>query len=158
MQVIGKRYRYIFFCIIFCFLFEGKVISQDIGTKTPYHDLISTSDETTEIVWAWTLLYHSSDQENKKNILSRISSSRFKQSIDTSSTRRSILNLSQEFNDEILFMLYLLNEANEEERRKQFKTFYSKYSNNKDFWELNNNIVEEKIINPYDYNFSDSPT
>ena len=158
MQVIGKIYRYNFFCIFFCLLLVGKAISQDIGAKTPYHDLISISDETTEILWAWTLLYHSSDQENKKNILSRISSSRFKESIDTSSTRRSILNLSQEFNDEILFMLYLLNEADKEERKKQFNSFYSKYSNSKVFWELNKKIVDEKIINLYDYDFSNSPT
>jgi len=158
MQVIGKIYRYNFFCIFFCLLLVGKAISQDIGAKTPYHDLISISDETTEILWAWTLLYHSSDQENKKNILSRISSSRFKESIDTSSTRRSILNLSQKFNDEILFMLYLLNEADKEERKKQFNSFYSKYSNSKVFWELNKKIVDEKIINLYDYDFSNSPT
>src|SRR6056297_365873 len=158
MQFIGNRYRYIFFCIIFFFMFEGKIFSQGKGTETFYYDLTNISDETTEIIWAWTVLYHSSDQENKKNILSRIPSSRFKESIDTSSTRRSILNLSQEFNDEILFMLYLLNEANKEERKKQFNSFYNNYSNSKVFWELNNKIVDEKIINPYDYDFSNSPT
>lgn len=158
MQSIGKSFAFIIvFILSHCFLAELS-FSQNSDTDKIYSDLLQETIISTEILWSWTLLYHSSDEKNKREILERIPSERFKRALDTTSTRNSILQLSEEFDDETLFSVYLLNEDDKTERLRQFTSFYEKFSSTVELNEINYKIANEEIIDPYLHDFKNSPT
>ena len=158
MQFIGKKFLLVSVCFLSYLSFTDCISAQSIEIDNSYSNLLYETSETSENLWAWTILYHSSNQENKSKIFNQIKSERFKNSLDTTSTRNTILNLSKEFKDEILFLVYLLNEGINEIRINQFNIFYSNFATNNRLKELNQKIVDEEVINPKNYDFSQNPS
>jgi len=157
MHTIGKVIL-LLLCTSLLFL-RGvtEVRAQSDDLNDIYSDLLNETSESSATIWAWTILYHSSDSINKNIILENISSTRFKNNLDTTSTRNSILQLSKEFRDESLFTAYLLTEVDENERSKQFSLYCKFNDSNNQLRELNQSIVREEIVDVSKYDFRNYP-
>lgn len=133
--------------------------AQDINQVEIYVELINNNEElTTEELWAFTLLYHSSDNEQKNYLTSNITSDRLLNALDQNSTRNSILQISQVFNDEILLLIYLLNEPSDDERVTKFKNFYQNNTEERKLFEVNKKIAKHEEINFAEVELSEFPT
>jgi len=133
--------------------------SQSVDQREIYSSILSTNNPIeSDLLWAFTIAYHSSSKSQKALLLNGINNSRLINTLDSTSTRRTILNMAFEYEDEQMLLIYLLNESSETERESQFNEFYITYLKKPNLKEINRKIVQNEQIDLSVINFPEYPS
>jgi len=145
--------------LLFCICPPSLGYSQhSIQDEINFDALISQNSIASEHLWAFAVEYHSSDSTKREKILENTGNNRLTSSIDSNSTKNTILNLAFEFADEKMLFIYLLNEISEESRDKNLKSFYSINHTKSELKEINKQLIINEKLSLSDKIFSKYPT
>lgn len=158
-SVFTKKILVLVFFSLLC-LISNKLFAQSSTIDQVFalqEKIESADDVSAELLWSVAIAYHSSDEEQKRKLLSNLQNEKLLRSLDSTSTKTTILNLSQNFYSEELLFVYLLNEQSKDERKYYFDQFYT----DRDQFELkslNEKLVNNELIKLQNYEFQDHPS
>jgi len=137
----------------------GSINSQSIEKIQidEYSEYLNGKDIPSEYLWSSSILFHSINDSDKNDFLSRIEDQSIRDIFESSGPRTSLIELSLKFDDEYLLLAYLLNPVVYESRQLAYSEFYNSLESKPHLMDLIGKVVGEESIQFDDYNLTNHP-